>query len=136
MGAPRKIKSPKAMEQAWEEYKAACDSETATVATFSTKANRYIIQEIPKPCTYDIQGFCVYIHLTRSAFYDTYDKDPRYSDIVTRMHEESETDKRKKFEKGQVPAQLAALWMGPYGYTTKTAASVDVDMPIMIVDDV
>lgn len=123
MGGPRKIKSIKQMAELWDEYKADCDNQMVLTHDFSAKNSEFVSKELRRSTTYTIEGFCVYIGLTRSAFYDTYASDPKYSDIVTRMKEECEVDARKKFETGQIPTQLSGLWMSRHGYSTKTDVS-------------
>jgi hypothetical protein len=51
------------------------------------------------------------------------------------MKEECEIDARMKFETGQIPSQLAGLWMSKHGYTTKTDANVTADV-VTIIDDI
>ena len=118
-GRPRKIRSVSQMEQLWEEYKQKCDNNTTVLTEFSSKNSEFISSKVTKPISYTIEGFCVFIGVLRSAFYDTYAKDPKYSDIVTRMREECEYDVRSKFESGTIPSQLSALWMSKFGYSTK-----------------
>ena len=118
-GRPRKIRSVSQMEQLWEEYKKKCDNNTTTLTEFSSKNSEFISSKVTKPISYTIEGFCVFIGVLRSAFYDTYAKDPKYSDIVSRMREECEYDVRSKFESGTIPPQLSALWMSKFGYSTK-----------------
>lgn len=125
MGRNRRISSTKKMADLWEEYKEFCDNQMVMSHDFSQKESKYVSAELKKRITYTIEGFCVFIGLTRSAFYDTYEKDEKYSDMVTRMREECEVDARKKFETGELPPQLAGLWMSRHGYTTKTDTSLD-----------
>lgn len=133
MGRNRKISSTKKMADLWEEYKEFCDNQMVMSHDFSQKESKYVSAELKKRITYTIEGFCVFIGLTRSAFYDTYEKDEKYSDMVTRMREECEVDARKKFETGELPPQLAGLWMSRHGYTTKTDTSLDTtDMGLNI----
>ena len=136
MGRPRKIKSVKALEEAWEEYKAWCDDQNVLAHEFSAKNSEFVSAVLRRSITYTIEGFCVYIGLARSKFYSTYDEDERFGDTVTRMREECEVDARRKFETGQIPTQLAGLWMSNYGYTTKTEAKANVTgTQVVIVDD-
>lgn len=135
MGKPRKIKSVKALEEAWEEYKNFCDNQVVLTHEFSQKNSEFVSAELKKRITYTIEGFCVYIGLARSSFYQIYGEDERYSDMVTRMREECETDARSKFETGTIPSQLAGLWMSRYGYTTKTESKEEVKNRVVIVDD-
>ena len=129
-GRPRKIKSKKALEEAWEEYKNYCDNQMVLTHEFSNKSSQFVSKELRRKITYTITGFCVYVGLTRSAFYDTYRDDPKYSDVVARMRLECEVDARTKFETGDIPSNLAALWMSKYGYTTKQDNNTKVDLPV------
>lgn len=137
MGRPRKIKSVKALEEAWAEYKLYCDHQSVLTHEFSAKNSEFVSKKLQKSITYTIEGFCAYIGLSRSKFYETYAEDERYRDTVTRMREECEVDARTKFETGQIPTQLAGLWMSNYGYTTKTEAKANVTgtQQVVIVDD-
>lgn len=135
MGRPRKIKSVKAMEDAWGEYKDYCDNQIVLSHEFSQRNSQFVSAELRRKTTYTIEGFCVYIGLARKAFYDTYANDERFTHIVTRMKEECEIDARMKFETGQIPSQLAGLWMSKHGYTTKTDANVTADV-VTIIDDI
>lgn len=125
MGRPRKIQSVKAMEAAWAEYKRWCDDQEVLVHDFSAKNSEFVSARLSRCITYTIEGFCVWLGLTRSAFYDTYDKDERYSDIVARMREECEVDARRKFELQLIPERLAPLWMSKHGYSTRVEAQPD-----------
>lgn len=137
MGRPRKIKSVKALEEAWEEFKDYCDNQNVLVHEFSAKNSEFVSAELKRSITYTIEGFCVYIGIGRQNFYATYAKDERFQDIVTRMKEECELDARRKLETGMIPTQLAGLWMSKYGYTTKTDNNIKADVsPIVIKDDV
>lgn len=135
MGRPRKIKSVKALEEAWEEYKNYCDNQVVLTHEFSQKNSEFVSANLRKKITYTIEGFCVFIGLSRSTFYQIYGEDDKFSYIVTRMKEECEIDARAKFETGQIPSQLAGLWMSKYGYTTNQKVEADVS-PIVIKDDV
>ena len=136
MGRPRKIKSVKALEEAWIAYKLYCDHQEVVTHEFSAKNSEFVTKNLQRCVTYTIEGFCVFIGMSRSAFYATYGEDEKYSDIVTRMKEECEVDARIKFETNQIPTQLAGLWMSKHGYTTKTEASANVTgTQVVIVDD-
>ena len=124
----RKIESPEQMEQLWEKYKDYCDNYQVTQTEFSGKESRFVEGTVKKPITYTIEGFCVYIGLARSKFYETYAESEEYRDIVTRMRDESEADVRKKFETGTIPTQLSALWMSKFGYATKQQTDVNASM--------
>ena len=124
----RKISSPEQMEQLWEQYKEYCDNYQVTQTEFSGKESRFVAGTVKRPITYTIEGFCVYIGLARSKFYETYAESEEYRDIVTRMRDESEADVRKKFETGTIPTQLSALWMSKFGYATKQQTDVNASM--------
>jgi len=136
MGRPRKIKSVKALEDAWREYKHYCDNQIVLTHEFSAKNSEFVSDHLKRCITYTIEGFCMYIGLSRSKFYATYCEDERFGDIVTRMKEECEVDARRKFELQMIPSQLAGLWMSKHGYTTKTDATASVTgTQVVIVDD-
>ena len=135
MGRPRKIKSVKEMEELWEKYKEQCNNRLVMTHDFSSKNSEFVSAELKKSVTYTVEGFCRFLGIVRSTFYDTYENDPKFSDTVTRIREECEIDAREKFELGIIPPQLAGLWMSNYGYTTKTDSNVSGAMPVQIVDD-
>ena len=114
MGRPLKIKSPEEMEQLWEEYKQVCDDQEVLTHEFSSKNSEFVSAKLKRSITYTIEGFCVYLGIARSKFYETYAGKKRYGDIVTRIREECEADARKKFELQVIPSQLAGLWMSKY----------------------
>lgn len=130
MGRPRKFKSVKALEQAWEEYKADCDNQIALTHNFSSKNSEFVSGELKRSVTYTIEGFCVFVGISRAAFYERYADDEKFADMVTRMKEECEVDARKKFELQVIPSQLAGLWMSRHGYTVRQDASVSGSLDI------
>lgn len=133
MGRPRKFKTPKALAEAWEQYKLWCGDQQVLTHDFSAKNSEFVSAELKRSVTYTVEGFCVWAGVSRSAFYDTYASDKRFSDIVTRMREECEVDARMKFELGIIDPKLAALWMGRHGYGAKqedTLADQREDDPI------
>lgn len=130
MGRPRKFNSVKALEEAWEAYKAECDNQLVLTHDFSSKNSEFVSKELKRSITYTIEGFCVYAGISRAAFYERYADNDKFADIVTRMKEEIEVDARKKFELSMIPTQLAGLWMSKYGYTTKTDTNVSGDLTI------
>jgi len=123
MARPRKIKTPKELATKWEEFKEYCDNKTAICHEFSSSKGAFVSVELKKPITYTIEGFCIYIGVARSTFYEIYGEDKKFSDIVTYMKEECEIDARRKFEQGTIPTQLSGLWMSKYGYTNKQEVS-------------
>nr|DAM27027.1 MAG TPA: DNA packaging protein gp3 [Caudoviricetes sp.] len=124
MGRPLKIKTPEEMERLWEEYKADCDNQEVLTHDFSSKNSEFVSAKLKRSITYTIEGFCVFVGISRQAFYEYYPQRKRYVDIVTRIREECEVDARKKFELQVIPSQLAGLWMSKYGYTTKVENNV------------
>lgn len=133
MARPRKFKTAKAMGAAWEQYKAWCNDQKVLTHDFSSKNSEFVSAELKRSVTCTIEGFCVWVGISRSTFYETYAEDERFSDIVTRMREECEVDARMKFELGVIDTKLAPLWMSRHGYSTKTesaAVIVQEDDPI------
>lgn len=124
MGRKLKISSVKEMEKMWEAYKAECDSQEVLTHDFSSKNSEFVTAKLKRSITYTIEGFCIFIGISRTAFYKTYAETKKYVDIVTRMKEECEVDARKKFELGVIPSQLAGLWMSKHGYSTKTETNL------------
>lgn len=125
MGRPRKIKTPADMEKLWDEYKAYCDNQSVLTHEFSAARAEFVSKELRKKITYTIEGFCAWLGLIRSAFYQNYASNEKFADVVTRIKEECEVDVRGKFETGQIPSQLSGLWMSRHGYGTNVNAKVD-----------
>lgn len=126
-GRPRKIKSAAEMERLWEEYKANCDNQSVLTHEFSAARAEFVSKELRKKITYTIEGFCVFLKISKNAFYSTYAEDERFRDLVTRIREECEVDARGKFETGQIPSQLSGLWMSRYGYGTNSNVKVGAE---------
>lgn len=126
-GRPRKIKSAAEMERLWDEYKAYCDNQSVLTHEFSGARAEFVSRELKKKITYTIEGFCVWLKISRNAFYCTYAEDERFRDVVTRIREECEVDVRGKFETGQIPSQLSALWMSKFGYGTNSNVKVGAE---------
>ena len=135
MGRPRKFRSVKALEDAWEQYKAWCDDQKVLTHDFSSKNSEFVSAELKRSVTYTIEGFCVWAKLSRRAFYDTYAEDEKFSHIVTRMREECEVDARMKFELGVIDTKLAPLWMSRHGYSTKQENAGAAEGEVQIIDD-
>lgn len=132
IGRPRMFKTPEELAAAWEWYKAECDNQMVLTHDFSAKNSEFVSKELKRAITYTIEGFCVFIGISRQSFYDTYNSDPDFADIVTRIREACEVDARKKFELGLIPSQLAGLWMSKHGYSTKTDNTVTGALPVVI----
>jgi hypothetical protein len=132
---PRRFKTAQDLAEEWERYKVRCNSTPVVCHDFSAKNSEFVSAELKKPVTYTIEGFCVFAKISRAQFYETYDGKPPFADIVTHMREECEIDARQKFELGVIPTQLAALWMGKYGYSAKTESRVEGAVPVVLIDD-
>ncbi len=136
MGRPRKITSVKQLNELWEKYKEYCNNQMVLTHDFSSKNSEFVSKELRRSVTYTIEGFCVFIGISRSAFYEYYGNNDKFVDTVTRMKEECEVDARMKFELQMIPSQLAGLWMSNYGYTTKMDTNVSGMVPVEIIDDI
>jgi hypothetical protein len=125
IGRRRVVKSPRAMLAAWDEFKGICDGNTTTylkdvefskgdetVATHSETTTS-------APVTYTIVGFCAFLGISRAAWYQTYEPDPKFADAIALIRTECENDVRRKFETGAINSRLAPLWMSKYGYGAK-----------------
>ena len=132
MGRPRKFKTPEELKAAWDFYKTHCDNQTVLTHEFSSKNSDFVSKKLELSITYTIEGFCDFLDLSRSCFYEYYSDDERYADIVTRIREACEVDARKKFELGAIPTQLAGLWMSKHGYSTKTDNTVIGAVPVVV----
>ncbi|MCI8915448.1 MAG: hypothetical protein HFF26_02095 [Oscillospiraceae bacterium] len=135
MGRPRKFKTAKILETAWEQYKAWCNDQKVLTHDFSAKNSEFVSAELKRSITCTIEGFCVWAGISRAAFYERYAGDERFVDIVTRMREECEVDARMKFELGVIDTKLAPLWMSHYGYSTKQENANFTDREVQIIDD-
>ncbi|MEY8419818.1 terminase small subunit [Oscillospiraceae bacterium 44-5] len=135
MARPRRFKTAKALLEAWEQYKVWCNDQKVLTHDFSSKNSEFVSAELKRSVTYTIEGFCVWAGIPRSIFYQTYDGDEKFSDIVTRMREECEVDARMKFELGVIDTKLAPLWMSRHGYSVKQENSSGAGGGVQIIDD-
>lgn len=126
-GRPRKIKTPAEMLDLWDQYKDECENHYVTVHEFSQKLGDFVSKDLKKPITYTIEGFCTWLGLVRSAFYQNYMHSEKFAGVVSRIKEECESDVRGKFETGQIPSQLSALWMSKFGYSTNSNVKVGAE---------
>ena len=115
------------MAEKWEAFKLWCDNQTVLTHDFSAKNSEFVTAELKRSITYTIEGFALFLGLTRQAFYDTYANNKQFLDIVTRIKEECELDARRKFELQMIPDRLAGLWMSRYGYSTRADQQITVD---------
>lgn len=132
MGRPRKISSPAMLKRLWMEYKEWCNNQEVMTHEFSQRNSEFVSKRLKHATTYTIEGFCVYIGMSRSTFYSSYADNENYSDIVTVMREECETDARMKFELGVINPKLAPLWMSKHGYSVKTDTEIQGGVPVII----
>ncbi len=65
------FKTPEELQRAWEDYKRSCDCRRVTRTEFLLKLGQFCTQDVPSSVTYTIEGFCVHVHLARSAFTST-----------------------------------------------------------------
>ncbi len=131
-GRPRKFKTPRTLENAWEECKKWCDNQSVLTYGFCQRTGQFSGGKLKRRTTYTIERFCVHAGIARSKFYQTYAEDSGFGDIVTRMKDECEVDARMKFELSEIDPRLAALWMGRHGYSTKADADVSGAIPVVI----
>ena len=129
MGRPRKFKTPADLKAAWTAYTAECDSQAVLTHRFSANSSRFVSAKLHRAITYTIEGFCHYVGLSRSAFYETYCNDIDFSDTVTRAREACEVRARYLFELGVIPTRLAGLWMSNFGYSTKANTTMTGPVP-------
>lgn len=127
----RRFQTEEDMMQTWEEYKDYCDNYYVTTHNFSAKNSEFVSKDLKKRISYTIEGFCVFSKLARKAFYDTYANNPEFSRIVSLMREECEHDVRSKFETGEIPPQLSALWMSKFGYSAKQEINETIEAGII-----
>lgn len=125
-GRPRRWKTPAALAADWEDYKKYCDTKMVLKTQFHSREGVFVTDAVPAAVTYEINGFCVWAKITKQRFYDTYQNDPKFSDLVKRIQEECEADVRYKLEQGIIPASLAGLWMGRHGYSLKQEEKVSI----------
>lgn len=131
----RKFKSPEDMLATFEEYREKCASHTVKRTAFSQSLGRHVTDEIPSPITCSINGFCVFAPIDKKNWDGTYKSDPAYEDVIAYIYQYCEADAREKFEDGTIPPQLAPLWMGAYGFSTKQVQDIKGGVPVVIKDD-
>ena len=68
MGRPRKFKSVKALEDAWEQYKEWCNNQKVLTHDFSSKNSEFVSAELKRFVTCTIEGFCVWVGIARTNF--------------------------------------------------------------------
>lgn len=131
VGRPRKIGSPEEMAALWDAYTEFCDNHTKLQTVVIDGGT--IEHEIRAPLTYTIEGFCLFVPITQSAFNDTYRRDPDYKELIELIEEMTHIDARSKFEDGSLNPKLAALWMGRHkGYSTKAETEFKGGVPVVL----
>ena len=78
MGQRGSIKSPMQMLKQWEKYKERCDNRDIVVFDHNKKTGDYDVNEIIRSVTYTIEGFAVFLGMTKQNFYSTYSKNPKF----------------------------------------------------------
>ena len=132
VGRPRKFKTPKDLQAAWEAYEKYCNNRSVLTHEFSAESSEFVSKKLKRSVTYTIEGFCLFAGISRQSFYEHYAKDPLFVDMVTRAREACEVGAREKFELGIIPTRLAGLWMSHYGYTTKSNNRVAASVPVVV----
>ena len=103
-------------------YKSVIDPETMTCSKV----------EVPAPRSPTIKGFCLYCGTSSSTWYQHYANNPEFAEIVRRITEFCEIEVRGMFEDGEISPSLAGLWMGGYGYSTKSEQDIKGGVPVVI----
>ncbi len=127
---PRRFKSVRELEEAWEAYKYDCDHQMVLTHQFSSKDKEFVSKELQHSIIYTIEGFCVFAKISRAEFNRKYAGREPYASAVTRMKEECEVDAQKKLELQVVPSRLAGMWMP--SYTAKANTSPEGESPVVI----
>lgn len=133
MARKKKFNSAKALRDAWEKYKAWCDSRPTMTHGFSSKNSQFVSKKLQRSVSYTIEGFCAHAGISRQSFYETYAK--QFPDTFTCMREECEVDTRMKFELGIIDSRLAPLWMSRHGYHVNADPEPPDGGGVQIVDD-
>ena len=127
--------SPDELAERWELYKAKCDSRTKTVKVSVVDGEGKEQTErrtISAPTTYTIDGFCLFLPLSRRLWYG-YKDDEDYTDICEQIETECKQHARELFEDGTVNSRLAGIWMGRYPeYRTNQETTVNGGVPVII----
>lgn len=130
----RKIKSPKHLEELWEEYKKTVDKEIRRRWSKTTITSSYddeeplteeTIREDDKPNLYTLTGLCGFIGISLKGFSKTYRRDPAYSEIIGIIETECEVDTLTKIVKGDISPSLAGILLSKYGYGVKGEVKTD-----------
>ena len=88
--------------------------------------------EVASPRSPTIKGFCLWSGISVQAWYNNYTDNPIFAPTVAQITADCEYETRGLFEDGQIPSNLAALWMGGYGYSTKQEQDIKGGVPVVI----
>lgn len=137
VGRPLKYQ-PEEIAKRWPVYKAQCDSRTKTVVVTETvvdgdgEQSKTMQREISAPCTYTVDGFCLFLPLSRRLWSDYRERD-EYRDICEAIEDECKQRARELFEDGTLNSRLAGIWMGRYPeYSTRQETTVNGSLPVVI----
>lgn len=124
-----KFRSAAQLENAWEDYKNWCDTQTVkkvvSTCVNDGEVTKEVVEELA-PTTYSVKEFAVFCGMTERNFYATYDKDVKFQLVIDKMKSECELDTKRKFENGTLNPKLAGLWMSRWGYGTNQNVTADV----------
>ena len=133
VGRPRVFGSPEEMAQKWDEYTQMCDEHVRYQTLVDKDSGASCEVEVLAPLTYTIEGFCLSVPISMTAFDKTYRDDPEYAELIQMMEQMTHIDARSKFEDGTLNPKLAGLWMGRHkGYSTKAETEIKGGVPVVI----
>ena len=130
-GRPKRY-TPEEVAEVWEKYKVKCDNHTVKRTEFSQKLGKFVTEVVDSPVTYTKIGLCCELGIDKSCWYEGYETDPMFADIVHIISTECEQDVRQKFEDRAIPTNLAPLWMSKFGYTVKNEQEIKGNIPVVI----
>ena len=90
---------------------------------------------VASPRSPTIKSFCLYCGTSPQAWYQNYADNPDFAQTVRKSTDICERETRGLSEDRCIPANLAALWMGGYGYSTKQEQDIKGGVPVVIQDD-
>lgn len=137
-GSDKKF-SPEELMARWVLYKAQCDGRTKLTTISETvvgedgeERTETVRREVSAPCTYTIDGFCLFLPLSRRLWYG-YKDDEDYADVCEAIEDECKQRARELFEDGTLNSRLAGIWMGRYPeYSTRQETTVNGSLPVVI----
>ena len=90
VGRPRKIQSPEEMAEMWDRYTEMCDNHVRVQTVICNGETSEV--EIRAPLTYTIEGFCLSIPISQTAFDETYRNDPDYRELISLIEDMTHID--------------------------------------------